>query len=199
MSELKNFRQNIYDNIREGMAEPGEAETTILAAVKLLPQMTIERLPLSLILHYGFEPSRCFSNVAKLADKDFTQVYGWQHNVGEEAFELHSVLYREGRYVCVTPPFDYYPERKLVFIHDTELTPIMIDGEFQGCMRGAFKAPRMLRMNVPSTRYFYERLLVHLEGGADIPVAQELASIEANARDGKPMHIVTRTGIIEIG
>lgn len=181
--------------IAEGLADQSELELNTLRLVQQMPLRNVIKMPVAIMKRNGFLPAMCHSNCFHVQEQAPALIksvqHGWLWNPHEEAFELHTVLRtRNNTLLCITPAIDYYDEPNIQFALDDALMPVFVNGDIDCFLRGDVKIPRLLRTKPECTQFFFKRLQHYVLTGADPQEAAQLASIDANKRDGKEMIVV---------
>jgi len=121
------LRQQLLAETERWSAPPSAEEMAVIASIKALPVVQVERQPKHVLDYMRMKPKECHQNCISYVrldpDKKSKMVIGWRFEDG--MYLLHSVIERDGHLSCITP-VDFDNEVEFDFIPDAAIE--MTDG-----------------------------------------------------------------------
>lgn len=120
--KLEELRKTVITFMEKWDFPPSDAEARAVEEIKELPVVRVWRYPPDVLAHMRMPPNQCHINAQFMQDNDpeakCRKVSGYILQSGN--YVLHSVVERDGKFICVTPMQMGVPD-EFPFIPDPEI------------------------------------------------------------------------------
>lgn len=120
--KIEIFRKSVLSELENWVFDPTVWETRTVAEIQILPIVTVERAPNKTLEFMRMLPRQCHKNAKFMETNDpngrMKHITGWW--IQDDKYVLHSVVYHDGQYSCVTPAL-HERDSSFHFVPDFEI------------------------------------------------------------------------------